>query len=323
MEHGKTVSIYIQDRTVIEDTESTIDLVSKGWKLYNYPERMTFSSTPPDFGALLIQRRRWANGGIIILPKLLAYVWRSKKSLSLAKELFMRFNYLALTTLTVAVTFLLFFFPFSDRLMTPALVYSCIPILLLYARDLKLTGYRYSDVWRVAALNLMLLPVVTGGVLKQFQQLLTRKKIPFGRTPKVTGRTAAPAFYCLLELGLAANFLVMALHYAMTNRIPQLAFALLNAAMFLYALVYFIGPRAVMQDIAAGMKEVLRFKHAPAVVITAPEGLISVQKPDPSLLKDPARNDNHLLQNAANLAGGPSAQSPSAPLLPAPVSQKG
>lgn len=323
IEHGKTVSIYIQDRTVIEDTESTIDLVSKGWKLYNYPERMTFSATPPDFGSLLIQRRRWANGGLIILPKLFGYIWRSKKTLRLAKEIFMRMNYLALTTLTVAVTFVLFFYPFSDRLMTPALVYSCIPILLLYARDLKLTGYRYSDVWRVAALNLMLFPVVAGGVMKQFQQILTRKKIPFGRTPKVTGRTAAPAFYCLLELGLAANFLVMALHYAMTNRIPQLAFALINAAMFLYALVYFIGPRAVVEDIAAGVKEVLRFKRAPGVVITAPEGLISVQTPDPILLKDPARNDNHLLQTAANLVDAPAAQSPSEPLPPGPVSQKG
>ncbi|TMH25800.1 MAG: hypothetical protein E6H63_14345, partial [Betaproteobacteria bacterium] len=61
---------------VIEDTESSIDLINRGWQLYNYPERLAFSATPADFGALLIQRRRWANGGLIILPKLLRYLVR-------------------------------------------------------------------------------------------------------------------------------------------------------------------------------------------------------------------------------------------------------
>ena len=70
MERGFPVKVYIQDRTVIEDTESSIDLIDRGWQLYNYPERLAFSATPPDFGALLIQRRRWANaqGDRGILP---------------------------------------------------------------------------------------------------------------------------------------------------------------------------------------------------------------------------------------------------------------
>jgi len=61
VERGFTVTRYIQDRTVIEDTESSVDLVERGWRLYNYPERMAYSATPPDFGSLLIQRRRWVN----------------------------------------------------------------------------------------------------------------------------------------------------------------------------------------------------------------------------------------------------------------------
>jgi hypothetical protein len=61
---------YIQDRTVIEDTESTIDLGVRGWRLVNYPERLAYSATPPDFGSLCIQRQRWANGGLLILSKL-------------------------------------------------------------------------------------------------------------------------------------------------------------------------------------------------------------------------------------------------------------
>jgi len=94
MERGFPVKVYIQDRTVIEDTESSIDLIDKGWRLYNYPERLAFSATPPDFGALLIQRRRWANGGLIILPKLLRYLVRGPGRTLRAIEGFFRIHYL-------------------------------------------------------------------------------------------------------------------------------------------------------------------------------------------------------------------------------------
>jgi cellulose synthase/poly-beta-1,6-N-acetylglucosamine synthase-like glycosyltransferase len=65
---GFEVKRFIQDRTVIEDTESSIDLAVHGWKLINYPEKLSYSATPPDFGSLVVQRRRWANGGLLILP---------------------------------------------------------------------------------------------------------------------------------------------------------------------------------------------------------------------------------------------------------------
>jgi cellulose synthase/poly-beta-1,6-N-acetylglucosamine synthase-like glycosyltransferase len=55
---GFEVKRYVQDRTVIEDTESSIDLALHGWRLVNYPERLSYSATPPDFGSLVIQRRR-------------------------------------------------------------------------------------------------------------------------------------------------------------------------------------------------------------------------------------------------------------------------
>lgn len=64
---GFEVRRFIQDRTVIEDTESSIDLTLHGWSLVNYPERLSYSATPPDFGFLIVQRRRWANGGLLIL----------------------------------------------------------------------------------------------------------------------------------------------------------------------------------------------------------------------------------------------------------------
>jgi cellulose synthase/poly-beta-1,6-N-acetylglucosamine synthase-like glycosyltransferase len=250
---GNKVVIYIQDRTVIEDTESTIDLVDKGWKLYNYPARLTYSATPADFGSLLIQRRRWANGGLIILPKLLRYVWRSPKDLRLLKELFMRFNYLALTTLGVCVTVLLLFYSFSPRFSSPILLYANLPLFLLYARDLRNAGHRYSDVFRVGALNFMLLPIIAAGVLKQFQQIFTGRKIPFGRTPKVHDRTSAPAIYYLAELALIAYYGSMIVAHVEQAREWQVAFGTFNTCLLIYALVRFIGLRALVEDVGAAL----------------------------------------------------------------------
>lgn len=248
---GKVATIYIQDRTVIEDTESTIDLVEKGWKLYNYPERMTFSSTPPDFGSLLIQRRRWSNGGMIILPKLLSYTKKAKKDWRLAKEFFMRFHYLASTTTGVLVALLLMFFPFGELASMPELPLAVIPLLVLYARDLKNTGYKGSDVWRVCAFNLMLFPVAIGGVFKQFQQMITGRKIPFGRTPKVVGRTAAPALYLVIEALMFVGFIAVTMRNFHEEKWLQTTFSALNSVFMLYSLVYYIGVQAMMEDIAA------------------------------------------------------------------------
>ena len=94
LENNFLISRYIQDRTVIEDTESSIDLAAKGWKLHNFPDRLSYSATPPDFGALLIQRKRWANGGLIILPKALRYLWEKRFSWKAIKECFFRIHYL-------------------------------------------------------------------------------------------------------------------------------------------------------------------------------------------------------------------------------------
>lgn len=262
---GKTVTIYIQDRTVIEDTESTIDLVDKGWKLYNYPARMTYSATPADFGSLLIQRRRWANGGLIILPKLLRYGWRAKKNLRLVGELYMRFSYVAMTTISVMVGYMLIFYNFGPRVNSPLLIYANLPMLLLAARDFKVCGYRYTDVLRLGALNLMLFPILTAGVLKQFQQIVTGKKIPFGRTPKVKDRTAAPVLYYALEFGIVALLGYSIWHNVLAENWFQVVFSGLNAAFFLYALYRYIGPRAILQDIGSQM---LRLNRTPTPVLT-------------------------------------------------------
>ena len=47
---GFEIRRYVQDRTVLEDTESSINLATHGWRLVNYPERLRYSATPPYFG---------------------------------------------------------------------------------------------------------------------------------------------------------------------------------------------------------------------------------------------------------------------------------
>ncbi len=270
-EDGKKVAVYIQDRTVIEDTESTIDLVEKGWELHNYPERMTFSPTPPDFGSLLIQRRRWANGGMIILPKLFSYMAKSRFNLSLLKEMFMRFHYLSSTTTVCVSAVVLFFYPFGAVSSSLLLPFATVPCLYLFARDLKNTGYRYSDVLRVWALTLMLFPVMIGGVLKQFQQMITGRKIPFGRTPKIPGRTAAPALYCLVELTLAASCTLAFTQDMLHHHWVKGVFSGMNAGIMLYALFVFMGFKATVQDtatdLAAHWKEFVRRSEAPLLAM--------------------------------------------------------
>jgi cellulose synthase (UDP-forming) len=198
-ERGYPIVRYIQDRTVIEDSESTIDLVFRGWKLYNYPQRLSYSATPSDFGALLIQRRRWANGGLLILPKLLIYIFQKPRSWSKFLEGFFRFYCLFSHTGMLLVLFVLCLFPLHGGKLSTWFLLSTFCSLLVCAKDLKLAGYKYTDLLRIIALNLLLIPVNTAGVLKSLQQALTGKNFPFCRTPKIQGRTTVPSLYVALE----------------------------------------------------------------------------------------------------------------------------
>ena len=95
-ERGFGVRRYIQDRTVIEDTESSVDLVREGLAAGQLPEAPFVQRCPTRLRGALIQRRRWANGGLLILPKLLAYVARRPRQRT--REGLMRFHYLTSTT---------------------------------------------------------------------------------------------------------------------------------------------------------------------------------------------------------------------------------
>ncbi len=265
MERGFPVKIYIQDRTVIEDTESSIDLIDRGWQLYNYPERLAFSATPPDFGALLIQRRRWANGGLIILPKLLRYLVRGPGRALRAIEGFFRIHYLmSLATVNFGLLVMMGI-PFQTTALSLLwLPLSAAPYFFLYARDLVQNGYRASDTARVYALNLLLIPVNLAGVFKSIQQGLTGRKIPFGRTPKVQGRTGAPLRFIVAEYVLFAWWFAGVVRDVLEQRWVHALFGLCNSVLLGYAIFRYVGLWESMQDVRAAIA---------AMRIAAPEAI--------------------------------------------------
>jgi cellulose synthase/poly-beta-1,6-N-acetylglucosamine synthase-like glycosyltransferase len=236
---------YIKDRTVIEDTESTIDMGIHGWRLFNCPERMSYSATPPDFGSLCIQRQRWANGGLLILPKLRqqSRARRSRGGRTRFGELFLRWNYMASICWSSFSLLVLLAFPFNATLISPLLGLVALPYFMAMASDLRYCGYKRLDVARIYGFNLILLPVNLAGTVSSLAQGLTASKAAFARTPKVRNRTVAPPFF------VVAPYLVIALagftfYFAYRHRLAEnMAYAALNIVLAAYAVVAFIGVR--------------------------------------------------------------------------------
>jgi len=242
---------YIKDRTVIEDTESTIDMGIAGWRLFNYPERLSYSATPPDFGSLCIQRRRWANGGLLILSKLhrKSRIRRSEGNRMRFGELFLRWNYMASISWSSASLLILLAFPFSATLISPLLGLVALPYFMAMASDLRYCGYKRLDVLRIYGFNLVLLGVNLAGTLSSIVQGITASKAPFARTPKVKDRTVVPPFLLIapyLLIGLAG----FTLYRAYVNHLTEnFAYAALNVILACYAAKAFIGLRNSLVDL--------------------------------------------------------------------------
>lgn len=273
---GQPVYRYVQDHTVIEDTESSIDLIANGWSLVNYPERLSYSATPPDFGSLVVQRARWANGGLLILPKFLRYVRRERKSGHRVPRasVALRFNYMASISWASIGLILLLVFPFDQKLLSPVIVAAALPYFLAMSSDFKRMGYKRTDIFRVYAFNLLLLPVNLAGTLKSLQQAAAKSKIAFARTPKVANRTATPALYVL-----AAYLIATFSFYTLANDVLERnwsngAFALFNGVLTTYAIFAFMGLRNSIADVFIGFAHWVRVPKKVRVkpAVSTPDG---------------------------------------------------
>jgi cellulose synthase/poly-beta-1,6-N-acetylglucosamine synthase-like glycosyltransferase len=254
---GFEIKRFIQDRTVIEDTESSIDLALHGWTLVNYPERLSYSATPPDFGSLIVQRRRWANGGLLILPKLWAQIRERKRRNEFVSrtEVMLRLNYMASIAWASFGLIFLLAYPYNGRLLSPFVILAALPYFLAMASDLKYCGYKRSDVFRIYGFNLILLPVNLAGVLKSMQQALTGKKIPFARTPKVKNRTVSPMLYVVVPLFIVGFSIFTLWRDERMDNWGNAIFAGFNAVVALWAIIAYIGIGNMLVDIWLGLTD--------------------------------------------------------------------
>jgi cellulose synthase/poly-beta-1,6-N-acetylglucosamine synthase-like glycosyltransferase len=254
---GFKISRYIQDRTVIEDTESSVDLALHGWTLVNYPERLSYSATPPDFGSLIVQRRRWANGGLLIIPKLWKVIRERKRRSEYISpaEVLIRLNYMAsIAWASFGLVFLLAY-PYDGRLLSPFVLLAALPYFAAMASDLKYCGYKRSDIFRIYGFNLIMLPVNLAGVLKSLQQALSGKKIPFARTPKIKNRTLSPMLYVVAPQ-LIIGFSVFTLWRDLNaENWGNAAFAGFNAYVASWAFLAYIGIKNSAIDIWHGLTD--------------------------------------------------------------------
>ena len=291
-ENGFEIKRYISDRTVIEDTESSVGLRRLGWKIYNYPERLSYSATPPDFGTLVVQRQRWANGGLIILPKLLSVFWKKdrnqqrrekdrnpqrpeqnknqqrrqedknqqrrqedkKKHKIGVLELFLRVSYLASIAWTSLCLCILFFYPFADGLLSRTAIVIALPYFIAMTLDLSWLGYRKRDILAIYGFNLLLLPVNIVGTVESIVQMIGGHKLAFARTPKVADRTPAP----LSLLWVVATFFVWSVWTLRNDVVDQdylhMIFTVANLAMLSLGCVWFIGMTNFFSDIFHNLK---------------------------------------------------------------------
>jgi cellulose synthase/poly-beta-1,6-N-acetylglucosamine synthase-like glycosyltransferase len=246
-ERGHRMKMYIQDRTVIEDTATTVDLIKKGWRLHSDMARLVYSATPSDFGALIIQRRRWANGGLLVLPALLRHIWRNGLSRANAHESFLRaYTLVAACVGSVSMLALIFY---SSGDVSPWLLLAAIPYYILQARDLLRVGYRLTDLPRVYALNLALTPVLIAGTIQSLRQAITGMKSPFKRTPKIAGRTSMPVAYILMTYGLFFYCIRASIDNFELGRIYYAIFAGALASALGYAAIRYLGLQASCEDI--------------------------------------------------------------------------
>lgn len=271
---GFAIRRFIQDRTVIEDTESSVDLALHGWTLTNYPERLSYSATPPDFGSLIVQRRRWANGGLLILPKLWATIRERKRRNEFVSrtEVLLRLNYMASIAWASFGLIFLLAYPYDGRLLSPLVLLAALPYFLAMASDLKYCGYKRSDVLRIYGFNLILLPVNLAGVLKSLQQALSGKKIPFARTPKVKNRTVSPMLYVIVPL-LIVGFSVFTLwRDVVPHNWGNAAFAGFNAVVAGWAIMAYIGVFSILADTWRGLTDWMYVEVKPKSAAGAGKG---------------------------------------------------
>jgi cellulose synthase (UDP-forming) len=254
-ERAHKLTVYIQDKILIEDAATTIDLLHRGWRIYHDPGRLCYSATPSDFGTLIIQRRRWSNGGLLIVPGLLRYVFRWPWSLAKFGDGLLRIQNLLSATLNGITPLVLLGVRFDDGLMPLWLSIVALPYYFQFGSDLVLAGYRWRDLPRIYALNsCLLLPVYLAGTWQSIRQMICGRPIPFRRTPKIADRTRTPVIYLLAIYSVFVFSLVCCIDSLIRARYSHALFSLFNGVIALYGCGVLVGFRASWEDFLTGLR---------------------------------------------------------------------
>jgi cellulose synthase/poly-beta-1,6-N-acetylglucosamine synthase-like glycosyltransferase len=242
-ERGFPIKRCIRDRTIIEDTETTIDFLAHGWEVFVLPdpEILAYVGAPGDFGSLLMQRRRWAGGGLMNVPKMLRYLLAAPDRARRIPEAFLRLHYLG----AAAVNLGLLVLPILAMVKAPAggwWLWALAPFYLLYARDLRHLGHNWTDVLRVQALNMLLTTVNIEGAVRALQWHCGGRRQVFPRTPKSGKRTPPPPIYIAAAVFLPLFFAFVTLWDASHSLTGYAVLGLVNTMLLGYALLRFTDP---------------------------------------------------------------------------------
>jgi cellulose synthase (UDP-forming) len=242
----------LRSRTVIEDTETSLALRQAGWRLHSLGNPLAFSATPSDFGALIVQRARWANGGLLLLGALLRATIVGRRT-SLFGEAPMRLHYLVSLSPTALALLVL---PVCLADAGAGAVW--LPLMAgayfaAYTDDLRRAGYRARDVLHVYALNLLLVPINLAALISSLQQAVTGKKARFVTTPKDGVRTAVPGDVVVAELAMLGLWILVAIDVGYAGHTVHAALVAAHAGLLAYGVSIFIGWRAAIGDLRADL----------------------------------------------------------------------
>lgn len=121
------------------------------------------------------------------MPKLVQHAFTRHIDRIAIPSFLVRFHYLTSIATNSIGMLLLLFMPVDSGLFSIWMVVLAAVYFALYWRNLLQNGYLPGDVFRLSALNLMLLPINLAGVLKSIQQGVTGTRTPFARTLRLRG----------------------------------------------------------------------------------------------------------------------------------------
>jgi hypothetical protein len=143
-------------------------------------------------------------------------------------------------------------YPFFGELLSPLVLLAALPYFIAMASDLKYCRYSYLDIFNIYGFNLILLPVNLAGVLKSIEQILTGRKIPFARTPKVRDRVSAPLLFVVSPIAIVLfSIYILWLNINAANW-GNAIFAGFNAISAIWAIITYIGLGNLITDFWLG-----------------------------------------------------------------------